>query len=114
MQLDVTEYKIRFRYVFTPFWSLNLQFCPHRDSLNYVPATLDGFGKAFGVPVSKGKFPHRTNEQKFWNTVTPWPDKDAYGFEDVPNKKRKAFNKWFYKERRKYKSKFDFNRQFVE
>jgi len=80
----------------------------YRDSLNYVPATLDGFAKAFNVKLGKTKFPFNTNTEVFWNKISPWPSKNHYGFEDIPNAKRKAFNKWFRTEHREKKKLVSF------
>ena len=65
------------------------------DSFNYMSTALSELPKMFDLEeLEKGYFPHFFNLPKFWDYVGPIPDKGWYGFEEMSEKKMKAFVKW--------------------
>ena len=50
-----------------------------RDTLNFVPCTLEQFPKLVGiVDESKGEFPHRANVPENWDKIIPFPEQDKF------------------------------------
>ena len=56
IQMDVVKYGIKFR-----------------DSLNYVPHSLSGWAKMFGLKEHKTYFPHTLNSPEHWGSVISFP-----------------------------------------
>ncbi|XP_055345700.1 uncharacterized protein LOC129593397 [Paramacrobiotus metropolitanus] len=98
MQLDVTEYNIRFR-----------------DSINYNPQSLAKWPATFGIPnIGKGTFPHKFNRKENWDMVTPFPDPEEYGFSAVNRKSRASFIQWYDVESKEKNHVFDFRKEIVD
>lgn len=94
MQLDVKEFGIRFR-----------------DSYNYNPQSLSAWARTFDLANTeqKGTFPHCYNGPEYWNKVVEYPKRDAYDYSMKKKADRKVFMKFYRKDRRKKKNRFDVN-----
>jgi hypothetical protein len=77
--------------------SLDMRFI---DSLNLIPLPLSGFSKAFGLSeLGKGFFPYLFVKKTNYDYVGPFPDPKFYGVDEMGEKTREDFLKW-YKEQR--------------
>ncbi|XP_055334218.1 uncharacterized protein LOC129585529 [Paramacrobiotus metropolitanus] len=66
-----------------------------RDTLNYVPLSLDNWAKSFAVEETKGKFPHVLNRPQFWNTVIDYPDIEKFNYRFMSDKEKHAFMEFY-------------------
>ena len=98
MQLDVKEYNIRFR-----------------DSYNYNPQSLSSWAKTFDLAKNeqKGSFPHEYNSPEHWGKEVQYPNKTAYGYNNMKKAERKAFMKFYRKDRRKKKNLFNVDAELL-
>ena len=79
------------------------------DSLAFIDCPLSGFGKAFGLEITKGYFPHEFNTTCRQNYKGIIPDKKYYGLTNTkcntPEdnvRMHEEFDEWYEEERMKY------------
>jgi hypothetical protein len=66
------------------------------DSLNLIPISLDMFSKSFGLKNSeKGFFPYKFIKKENFDYEGKYPDKDAYGYNEMKMNKQKNFIEWY-------------------
>jgi hypothetical protein len=97
LQLDVKEFGIKFR-----------------DSLNFVPMSLAAWAESCGIDQKKTYFPHSINKPEFWGTVIPFPNRKEYNYENMRKAERKKFLKFYRKERRRCRNRFDVNKTLAD
>jgi len=67
-----------------------------KDSLCFLPMSLDAFTKTFGLTESKkGYFPHAFNTPENQDYKGPIPDKSFYDPDGMMDTKKKAFDTWY-------------------
>lgn len=70
------------------------------DSLNLIPIPLAQFEKSFGLLDSgKGFFPYKFIRPENFDYIGVFPDKDAYGYDEMKPALRIEFSEWFESER---------------
>ena len=83
-----------------------------QDSLNLLPIPLKDFAKTFGIEeIKKGYFPHYFNKPENYNYKGKLPPKEDYGYDNMREKDRKDFLKWYIKNVDK---EFDFMKELKE
>lgn len=85
-----------------------------RDSLNFMPMSLAAWASAFGMEEQKTYFPHEINSADYWGKTVPFPKRTSYSYNVMSKGERKKFLKFYRKERRLRKNKFDVNATLAE
>ena len=65
------------------------------DSYLFLPMPLSDFSSTFGLPETKGYFPHLFNIAENQDYVGPMPSPFFYGFENMSEEKQHKFLKWY-------------------
>ena len=80
------------------------------DSLSFTKMPLSGFKKTFGLSddLTKGYFPHLFNTDENQNYIGNYPAKEFYGYDQMPTKKKQAFDDWY---KTVENEKFDFQKE---
>ena len=73
-----------------------------------------GWAKMFSLKEHKTYFPHTLNSPEHWGSVIPFPDRKFYGYEAMNKAARKAFLKFYRKERKRCRNRFDVNNTLVK
>jgi hypothetical protein len=95
--MDVKEFGIKFR-----------------DSLNFVPMSLAAWAESCGIDQRKTYFPHSVNKPEFWGRIIPFPNRKEYNYEGMRKAERKKFLKFYRKERRRCRNRFDVNKTLAD
>lgn len=85
-----------------------------RDTLSYVPMSLDNWAKSFGVKVHKGKFPHLINRPEYWNRIVAFPSKEMFGYNVMNDRERHEFLDWYNAEKLAKNNLYNVNMELVE
>ena len=94
------------------YTSLGMTF---RDTLNFVPCTLDQFPKLVGVvDESKGEFPHKANVPGNWDKVIIFPAEDKFYLHKKNEKELAEFRSWHSEASVQNGGRFDFRKMIVK
>lgn len=83
------------------------------DSLNFLTMPLSAFSKAFGLPESKGYFPHFFSKPENFDYVGPMPNTEYYGAGYMKPEERKRFLVW-YEAQKEQNVVFNFRESIAE